>query len=57
MKELLFKVFFLSFTTLSCQNNAKEFKQVNSIAIEVSEEDGFSKAYFASGCFWCRSNI
>ena len=53
MKELLFKVFFLSFTALSCQNNTKEFKQVNSIAIEVSEEDGFSKAYFASGCFWC----
>tara|TARA_B100001559_G_scaffold316049_1_gene319006 strand:+ start:873 stop:1523 length:651 start_codon:yes stop_codon:yes gene_type:complete len=53
MKEILFKAFFLSFTTLSCQNNTKEFKQVNSIAIEVSKEDGFSKAYFASGCFWC----
>ena len=53
MKELLFKVFFLSFTTLSCQNKTKEFEQVNSIAIEVSKEDGFSKAYFASGCFWC----
>ena len=53
MKEILFKAFFLSFTTISCQNNTKEFKQVNSIAIGVSKEDGFSKAYFASGCFWC----
>jgi len=53
MKKLLFKVFFFYLPLLSCQNNTKEFKQVNSIAIEVPKEDGFSKSYFASGCFWC----
>ena len=53
MKKLLFKVFLLLHITINCQNNIKEFKQVNSFAIEAPKEDGFPKAYFASGCFWC----
>ena len=53
MKKLLFKVFLLLHITINCQNNIKEFKQVNSFAIEAPKEDGFRKAYFASGCFWC----
>jgi len=41
----------------SCQNQAQEkSKQANLInakPVEVPIENGFSRAYFASGCFWC----
>jgi peptide-methionine (S)-S-oxide reductase len=40
----------------SCQNTAQTPKQdavKNVTPIEVSLENGFAKAYFASGCFWC----
>lgn len=45
--------------TISCQNvleknKAEELeKQKNIQAIQVPEENGLKKAYFASGCFWC----
>tara|TARA_R110000850_G_scaffold16697_6_gene51837 strand:+ start:29723 stop:30397 length:675 start_codon:yes stop_codon:yes gene_type:complete len=45
--------------TISCQNAAEKNKiletekQNNTTAVEVPEEDGLKKAYFASGCFWC----
>lgn len=41
----------------SCQNqaqeNSKQVEVINSNPIEVPLENGFAKAYFASGCFWC----
>lgn len=45
--------------TNSCQNSTEKNKdlesekQNNISAIEVPEENGLKKAYFASGCFWC----
>lgn len=46
------------FLLISCGNNAQQ-KTVtkpeiaNAEPVEVEAEDGFEKAYFASGCFWC----
>ncbi len=46
-------------SSLSCQNvfeknKAEEIeKQASVKAVQVSSENGLSKAYFASGCFWC----
>ncbi len=40
----------------SCQNTAQTPKQdavKNATPVEVPMENGFAKAYFASGCFWC----
>jgi peptide-methionine (S)-S-oxide reductase len=52
----------LSFALLSlqasCQSNTKN-KQVESLAqkeqtpVQVESKDGYDRAYFASGCFWC----
>jgi peptide-methionine (S)-S-oxide reductase len=52
----------LSFVLLSlqasCQSNTKN-KQAESTAqkeqtpLQVKSEDGYERAYFASGCFWC----
>ncbi|RSK42024.1 peptide-methionine (S)-S-oxide reductase MsrA [Mangrovimonas spongiae] len=46
------------FTLLfSCNNNAQNNKKQQAMAntkpIEVPLQDGKTKAYFASGCFWC----
>ncbi|NNL16580.1 MAG: peptide-methionine (S)-S-oxide reductase MsrA [Flavobacteriaceae bacterium] len=42
---------------LSCQNqaqdNSKQLAVQNAEPIEVPLENGFARAYFASGCFWC----
>ncbi|HSP11282.1 MAG TPA: peptide-methionine (S)-S-oxide reductase MsrA [Salegentibacter sp.] len=55
------KKYILSLFTIflfSCGNNAQE-KSVtkpevaNAEPVEVPAENGFEKAYFASGCFWC----
>ncbi|MFT5248912.1 MAG: peptide-methionine (S)-S-oxide reductase [bacterium] len=43
----------------SCQNsnknknNAHSENQKTAEPIQVESEDGFKRAYFASGCFWC----
>ena len=41
----------------SCQNsaqvNSEQQAVINADPIEVPTENGLSKAYFASGCFWC----
>jgi len=60
MKKYL--VVLLSFVLLSlqasCQSNTKN-KQAESIAqkeltpVQVESNDGYERAYFASGCFWC----
>jgi len=34
-------------------NDIKENSQKQELAVEVKNDDGFSRAYFASGCFWC----
>jgi len=44
--------------TASCQSNEKykqeEQKAQNELSpVEVPMQDGFARAYFASGCFWC----
>ncbi|GGD87518.1 peptide-methionine (S)-S-oxide reductase MsrA [Planktosalinus lacus] len=55
---LILTLLFSSFT-ISCQNTTEKNKdlerekQNNVSAIEVPEENGLKKAYFASGCFWC----
>lgn len=46
------------FLLISCGNNAQQ-KTVtkpeiaNAEPVEVATENGYKKAYFASGCFWC----
>lgn len=46
----------LTFST-SCGNNSQETATKPEIAnadpVEVPEQNGLKKAYFASGCFWC----
>lgn len=59
--NLFTKQFFLSLSValvFSCQQNAQTLNQkqqavINATPIEVPMENGLSKAYFASGCFWC----
>ena len=42
---------------LSCQNtaqiNLKQQEVINAQPIEAPLQNGMSRAYFASGCFWC----
>ncbi|TDN87168.1 peptide-methionine (S)-S-oxide reductase [Salegentibacter sp. 24] len=55
------KRFFLPtfiFLLISCGNNAQQKTATkpeiaNAAPIEVEAENGYEKAYFASGCFWC----
>ncbi|GHA46381.1 peptide methionine sulfoxide reductase MsrA [Salinimicrobium marinum] len=46
----------LTFST-SCGNNSQETATTPEIAnadpVEVPEQNGLNRAYFASGCFWC----
>ena len=57
MKFLLLN--FLSLVVLACGNQTNQSNSVtkpeiaNAEPVEVSMENGMSKAYFASGCFWC----
>ena len=45
----------------SCKNQAQENNKqlavINVNPVEVPQENGLSKAYFASGCFWCAEAI
>ncbi|NRA93152.1 MAG: peptide-methionine (S)-S-oxide reductase MsrA [Psychroserpens sp.] len=45
----------------SCQNNAQISKEQQAVIdanpIEVPLENGYAKAYFASGCFWCAEAV
>lgn len=55
MRKLTFLVAISLF--FSCQNKAQVKKDQNSIIhakpVEVPLENGKTRAYFASGCFWC----
>jgi peptide-methionine (S)-S-oxide reductase len=57
--QLLLLVFLISFFSVSCQNTihnnkAEELeKQATVTPVQVPGKNGFNKAYFASGCFWC----
>lgn len=52
-------IFGLMSMTVSCQSNNDKNKQQQRIAqqnltpVQTTPENGYSKAYFASGCFWC----
>jgi len=37
----------------SAQSNTKQEAVINADPVVVPIEDGYAKAYFASGCFWC----
>lgn len=57
MKKIIFSVF-IAFTFIlqgSCQSSKKDNNQQNNniVPILVDSQDGFKRAYFASGCFWC----
>lgn len=54
MKNLLFiYVFILSMSTISCaQKSTKKVSELDN-STDKKELTGLSKAYFASGCFWC----
>ena len=55
MKKLI--PLFLIALLFSCQNSAQVNKEQNAVInakpVEVPMKNGKSKAYFASGCFWC----
>jgi len=44
-------------TLISCKNNAQSQQKLEAvktaIPVEVAIKNGYAKAYFASGCFWC----
>lgn len=55
MKNLF--IAFLTIILFSCQNtaqvSAKQQAVIDSEPVEVPMKNGLSRAYFASGCFWC----
>lgn len=57
LKKLPFFLLFVAF--VSCgnsqkkQQSEKETMAKKAEPVEVSMQNGFKKAYFASGCFWC----
>ncbi len=60
MRYTIILVLFLgSLSTVSCQNSPEKNKaeqlekQTTVTPVEVPSKNGLSKAYFASGCFWC----
>lgn len=57
MRTAIIAIFFLSNSFLSCQNqkkvNSKQIAIQTANPIQVPLENGYAKAYFASGCFWC----
>ncbi|MBT8261085.1 MAG: peptide-methionine (S)-S-oxide reductase MsrA [Flavobacteriaceae bacterium] len=59
IKEVTF-LFALSLFT-SCQNqaqsNSKQQALYNAEPVQVAMDNGYAKAYFASGCFWCAEAI
>ena len=46
---------FLAILQVSCQQTNPEKSNINNdlTPVEVVSADGFKRAYFASGCFWC----
>ena len=48
-------LFVLTFSFISCQNNVKPIQSEKEIV--QPEKENLSKAYFASGCFWCTEPI
>ena len=59
MKKSLSILLVLVFIQASCQqsnnkNNSRiSLNQADLEPVEVESQDGFKRAYFASGCFWC----
>ena len=57
MKRFTSLVLCLSISFISCQTKIKktqiQHNLENASPIEVPLKDGMSRAYFASGCFWC----
>jgi peptide-methionine (S)-S-oxide reductase len=57
MKTIILSLF--TMMLFSCKNTAqnnmseKQAEVINAEPMQVAMEDGLSKAYFASGCFWC----
>lgn len=55
MKHILFSLLTIIF--FSCNQNAQTNKAqqavIDSQPVHVPLQDGYAKAYFASGCFWC----
>jgi len=59
MKKII--LIFCTSSLFSCQNqaqtNPKQQALYTAEPIQVSVEDGYARAYFASGCFWCAEAI
>ena len=59
MKKIL--ILFVPVLFLSCKNEAQNKTEQASLKIvkpvEVPLENGLTKAYFASGCFWCAEAV
>lgn len=57
--HLILLIYLGSLSMVSCQNTpeknkAEELEKQSSVTpVEVPSQNGLSKAYFASGCFWC----
>lgn len=51
----MYKYFFFlfGFINISCQSSDSKLRQDHKQAVVLQEQEGLSRAYFASGCFWC----
>jgi peptide-methionine (S)-S-oxide reductase len=57
MKKLLSALIILVVLQASCQPSKKKtnntINQLELEPVEIESQDGYKRAYFASGCFWC----
>jgi peptide-methionine (S)-S-oxide reductase len=61
MKKIVLFLILTSFIVIqgACQSSSKKNKEEEQIAqkeiqpVQVTSQDGYERAYFASGCFWC----
>lgn len=58
MKSLLVALLFIATSCAQTNSNKDQKKLMNAKPVQTAKtQDGYKKAYFASGCFWCMEAV